>query len=175
MKFKEDVYIDLTNTPMTFIYFLIYNEDVVYVGQTTRGLTRVYSHISDKQFNKIYIIEVEEDNLDYWEDFYIFKYKPIYNKVPNWNCNFSIAKAVRKARNYVEKNYNKYPSDLRKPLFKKMLNELNIKPREYNGEFYIGIEDYYMILDCIDDYAKGAPLSEVFDIGLRPRKNSKLF
>ena len=47
MKFKEDVYIDLTDTPMTFIYFLIYNEDVVYVGQTTRGLTRVYSHISD--------------------------------------------------------------------------------------------------------------------------------
>lgn len=175
MKFKEDVYIDLTDTPMTFIYFLIYNEDVVYVGQTTNGLGRVYSHIHDKSFNKVYIIEAEKDNLDYWEDFYIFKYKPIYNKVPNWKCNFSITKLARKLREYYYEQDSIWHTELTKTKIKKMIKELHIVPREYNDELYIGIEDYYQIIGCIDDYAKGAPLSEVFDIGLRPRKNGKLF
>ena len=73
MKFEEKQFTDLTDIPLVFVYFLLQDGEVVYVGQTTRGLQRVYQHISTKNFNKIYIIEVNEWELDYQEDFYINK------------------------------------------------------------------------------------------------------
>ena len=164
MKFEETEYIDLTDTPTIFVYFLIYNENVVYVGQTTRGLARVYSHVHDKRFDKIYIIECDEEELDYWEDFYIFKYKPKYNKRPNLKYNFSIAKLVHKINDTYKNGVFDYKVTRTK--VKKMITELNIVPREYENELYISIEDYIKITDCIEDYAKGAPLSEVFNIGI---------
>lgn len=164
MKFEESEYMDLTDTPTIFIYFLISDDEVVYVGQTRRGLSRVYSHVYDKQFTKIYIIECDETELDYWEDFYIFKYKPKYNKRPNFKCNFSIAKLVHKINSTYKNGVFDYK--VTKTKVKKMITELNIVPREYENELYISIEDYIKITDCIEDYAKGAPLSEVFNIGI---------
>lgn len=164
MKFEESEYIDLTDTPTTFIYFLIQDNEVVYVGQTTRGLSRVYNHIQDKHFTKIYIIECDEDELDYWEDFYIFKYKPIYNKRPNFNCNFSIPRLVHKLNCAYKTGVFGYK--VNKTKVKQMIKKLNISPHEYNGKYYIGIEDYIKITNCIDDYAKGAPIDEVFNIGI---------
>ena len=164
MKFEESEYIDLTDTPTMFIYFLIYNDDVVYVGQTKRGLARVYNHVHDKNFNKIYIIECDEDELDYMEDLYIFKYKPIYNKRPKLSCNFSLSRLVHKINNEYKNGIFDYK--VTKAKVKKMIKELNIEPREYDREFYISIEDYYKITACIEDYAKGAPVSEVFNIGI---------
>ena len=164
MKFEETDYIDLTDTPIIFVYFLVYNNDVVYVGQTTRGLARVYTHAYSKKFNKIYVIECDEEELDYLEDHYIFKYKPIYNKRPNFKCNFSLSRIVHELNKQYKSGVFDYK--ITKPKVKKMIKELKIKPREYDGENYINIEDYQMITSCIEDYAKGAPLSEVFDIGI---------
>ena len=56
MKFEEGSYIDLTDIPKCFIYFLIDNEEVVYVGQTTKGLSRVEVHHKDKLFDRVYAI-----------------------------------------------------------------------------------------------------------------------
>ena len=159
MKFEESEFLDLTDTPLVFIYFLIHDDEVVYVGQTMRGLSRVYSHIHNKHFTKIYIIECDEDELDYLEDYYIFKYRPIYNKRPNYKCNFSIHRLIKEINNI-------YGSRLTKPKIKKMIKELELVPREFDGELYFSIEDFYQIIGCIDDYKKGAPLSEVFNIGI---------
>jgi len=160
MKFEEREFIDLTDTPMVFVYFLIYKNEVIYVGQTTRGLARVYNHIKTKPFHNIYVIECDPEELDYWEDYYIFKYRPIYNKQPNLRCNFSIEKLKQQLKTL-------YPDgNITKRTIKKMLKELKAVSREYDGEYYVGIDTYYELVGCIDDYAKGAPLSEVFNIGI---------
>lgn len=164
MRFEEEDYIDLTNTPTTFIYFLLQDDEVVYVGQTKRGLARVYHHMRDKRFNKIYIIECDISELDYWETFYMFKYKPIYNKKPNPICTFSIKKIVNKLNKAYKSGV--FGSKITKSKVRDMITVLNIKPREYNGEYYIGIDDYCDIIAHIEDFAKGAPTDEVFNIGI---------
>ena len=163
MKFEESKFLDLTDTPTTFIYFLLDDDEVVYVGQTTRGLARVYAHIRDKHFTKFYIIEHSIEELDYWEDYYIFKYHPKYNKRPNFSCNFSMQRVVHKINEMYTTSIFQYK--MTKPKLKKILKELNIKPREYDNELYIGIDDFCEIVNCIEDYKKGAPLNEVFNIG----------
>lgn len=81
MKFQEVEYIDFSNLPMTFVYFLMDQENnVVYVGQTREGLSRVYRHYEDKIFHKIFVIPCKEEELDKMESDFIVKYKPIYNK-----------------------------------------------------------------------------------------------
>lgn len=83
MKFEEDNFIDLTNVPLVFVYLLTLKDEVVYVGQTTKGLSRCYHHIfhSEKVFDNIQVFPCDEVDLDYFESFYIIKYNPIYNKI----------------------------------------------------------------------------------------------
>lgn len=63
-----------------FVYFLLYDEEVVYVGQTTNGINRPLSHIKDKNFNKIRLIYCNTEQLGEIEQKFILKYDPIYNK-----------------------------------------------------------------------------------------------
>ncbi len=60
------------------IYFLIDKDKVVYVGKTKNGLKRLTQH-TKKTFDKFGFIEYKEEELDYYEDFYIMKYQPKYN------------------------------------------------------------------------------------------------
>nr|DAW58867.1 MAG TPA: UvrABC system protein C [Caudoviricetes sp.] len=82
-----------------YIYFLIKNEEVVYVGQTSKGLCRIYQHLDNKVFDKVYLLKVEDKNdLNKLELFYIFKYKPLYNK------SYKVANtmvSLKKVRNYL--------------------------------------------------------------------------
>ena len=64
------------------IYFLINNDEVVYVGQTKYGLSRPFSH-RDKEFNRLEILECKENELDILENKYIIKYQPKYNTLIN--------------------------------------------------------------------------------------------
>ena len=110
MKFEEKQFTDLTDIPFVFVYFLLQGDEVVYVGQTTRGLQRVYQHILTKNFNKIYIIEVDEEELDYQEDFYIDKYKPKYNKLLKNKFRIEISSAasrINKELNPIKKLQNR--------------------------------------------------------------------
>lgn len=64
----------------TGIYFLIKNDEVVYVGQTKRGLARIYNH-EEKEWDSFYFVKVEnQKDLLKKEKYFINKYKPIYNK-----------------------------------------------------------------------------------------------
>lgn len=159
MRFEEKEFINLTNIPKVFIYFLLQHKEVVYVGQTNLGLRRVYSHYKDKQFDRIYVIECNENQLDYFEDLYIIKYKPVYNYQPNMIYRYSLKKTLHNLK-------EKYPNQkITTPRLKKMLKFLNIVPIEYhNGLSYIHVEDYNTVVSNIEDCLKGEFVNEIFDI-----------
>ena len=55
MKFNEENFTELKDEPLVFIYFLLQDDEVVYVGQTTKGYSRIIDHChSTKIFNKSY-------------------------------------------------------------------------------------------------------------------------
>lgn len=89
--------IEVINYPL--IYFLINDDEVVYVGQTKYGLSRPFSH-RDKKFNRIEIIKCPEANLDILEDKYIIKYQPKYNtKINNGYTLITARNKLRKMLN----------------------------------------------------------------------------
>ena len=66
------------------IYLLIKHNtykrpEVVYVGQSKRGIKRIFEH-KNKDFSDIAIIPCEEKDLNKLEQFYIEMYRPKYNK-----------------------------------------------------------------------------------------------
>lgn len=65
------------------IYFLMKDDEIVYVGQSQSIYSRLYSHNKDinKKFDKYYYTEVSNNELDDKESEYIFKFNPIYNKI----------------------------------------------------------------------------------------------
>lgn len=60
------------------IYFLINDNEIVYVGQSIRGECRIFEHDKDFTHYTSYIIQI--DALNEVEKFLITKYKPKYNK-----------------------------------------------------------------------------------------------
>ena len=84
MQFEEKADLVVDATKDYLIYFLLKENDVVYVGQTTRNLLRPFAH-KDKIFDSVAIIYQAEDRelLNEVEEFYIKKYSPKYNKVFN--------------------------------------------------------------------------------------------
>ncbi len=91
----------------SFIYFLIKDEEVVYIGKTTAGLKRPFSHL-DKDFDTIKIIDCAEDDLGNKEDYYISKYYPIYNKSMNSNTNISLKCVRDNIRKFMNDDINLY-------------------------------------------------------------------
>ena len=60
------------------VYFLFNKDKIVYVGMSSRIYERVKKHIKDKYFDCYCFISVF-GKCSMVEDFYIRKYKPIYN------------------------------------------------------------------------------------------------
>lgn len=80
MKFEESGnVITIKNSDKCFIYFLIDKDEVVYVGQTTNGLSRPFAHC-DKEYDTVKAIPCHREMLDQEEHHYICKYSPKYNK-----------------------------------------------------------------------------------------------
>lgn len=67
--------------PNPLIYMLIKNNEIVYVGQTTKGFQRILHHYLDKDFDKIFTQPCNNKDLDKLEVTYIIKYRPKYNTV----------------------------------------------------------------------------------------------
>jgi hypothetical protein len=61
------------------IYFLINNNEIVYVGQSINIHQRLQKHLYEKQFDKINIIPCERFELNRMESLYINKFKPKLN------------------------------------------------------------------------------------------------
>lgn len=148
MKFEEDDFIKVDIYKSTFIYFLLENNDVVYVGQTTQGISRPFNHYKDKDFDEIRLIYCNKNELNALENKYILKYKPKYNKIINLTNSISISRLKRTIRNL----FFKYDSinNITNKRLKIILNKLDIKPFEFKNIFYIKLEDFNKILNFIE-------------------------
>ena len=119
-----------------FVYFLLQGNEVVYVGQTTVGLSRPFSHY-DKEYDSIKVLSCPADKLDETEDRFIIKYKPKYNKIRNHNVIFSL----KKVKSLIRENYN---PNFNLSSLKKILRELKIEPfvDEFTHSICITVEQY---------------------------------
>lgn len=63
------------------VYFLIQNEDIVYIGQSTNIFGRLASH-SDKQFTHVTALLVPREHLNFVESVYILAMRPKLNGPP---------------------------------------------------------------------------------------------
>ena len=63
------------------VYFLLQDNEIVYVGQSTSILTRLANHSIEatKKFNRVYVVECPAASMTRLERMYIDKLKPIYN------------------------------------------------------------------------------------------------
>ena len=64
-----------------YIYFLIQQEEVVYIGQTIKLFSRVDKHRYDKDFNEYRWAVIDKKYADHFEAYLIRKYVPKYNQV----------------------------------------------------------------------------------------------
>lgn len=74
----------LDNSPR--IYFLVSDNEIVYVGKTERKfIKRISSHLFEKRgcFNRVFYINVKPELLNQTEKKYIKMFKPVYNIVHN--------------------------------------------------------------------------------------------
>lgn len=139
MKFSEKDFIPVPLYQKSFIYFLIKENEVVYVGKTTQGISRPFSH-KDKDYDSINIIYCDEKDLDELEDMYISKYKPPYNKLLNFNINYTLSRV----RDEIRKKYDN--KKFSKPTLKKIIKALDIPVFIENGSEYIKKDDYQRVL-----------------------------
>ena len=130
-----------------FIYFLLLKKEVVYVGQTKKGVVRPLAH-KDKVFDEIKIMYCKENELDLLEDIYIKKYQPYYNKAVNYSMNYSLSRTRNKIRNY----FNDRSFNLTK--LKKIIKLLNIKVYTHEITPYISVDDYKTIIEYLEDTGK---------------------
>ena len=142
MKFeekREDI-MTFPKCKSCFIYFLLQDDEVVYVGQTSTGLSRPFSHY-DKVFDTVKVLPCDPYVLDETEDFYINKYSPKYNKTRNPNVIYSLQRTKRVIKaDYNLPKYNLW--ELRKDL-----SALNITPTTDGFEGYecITVEQFYKV------------------------------
>lgn len=85
---------------MSFIYKLIYRDEVVYVGQSKNISTmhsRFSCHYQDKVFNKTEFFEVDELNVDRVEYELINEIRPKYNKTMRFDEDMATKTELKKA------------------------------------------------------------------------------
>jgi len=76
---KSSVVFDI---PGSFIYFLVREDVIVYVGQSYNNtLNRLKYHSNNKEFDRILIMSCPKVKLDKVEHYFIYKFLPEYNKV----------------------------------------------------------------------------------------------
>lgn len=141
MKFDEkaDGIIEFEMPQQSFIYFLMKNGEVAYVGKTKLGLGRPFQHSVDKAFDHVKILPCDESELDELESFYIAKYKPEYNKYMGAESYYRLPVAKRKAREAGCNDYTVWA-------LKKDAKRLGIELENFNGRVYIDKNDLNEIL-----------------------------
>jgi hypothetical protein len=152
MEFNEDDE-DIETIPNRFkalVYFLINEKEVVYVGQTNNGLTRPFSH-TDKNFTEVKIFPCLPQQLDYWEDHFIQKYKPIHNKQCNYKMRWGLQRVKKSIRKYKYPKYTLW--DLRSLLkILKISTQKDIRNKEtITFDDYKKVMEYFGITDEVID------------------------
>lgn len=143
MKFEEGGCKKIERLRETFIYFLLKDGDVVYVGQTKAGISRLSAH-GDKDYDEIYVMYCDDSELDCLEDKYITKYRPKYNKQPNYYMNISLKRAKDMAREeFNDKSISLWT-------IKRAIREIGIQPTLIDSSPYIKRDEYELIIDWIE-------------------------
>jgi len=102
MKFSENGsdFIKVKAYQKCFVCFLLKENDVVYVGQTSDGIKRPFSH-KDKDFDNIVIYPCDLIDLDFLEEKFIVKYNPKYNKTYDKVKMLSLETARNRIKEYL--------------------------------------------------------------------------
>lgn len=90
------------NSPI--IYFLFNKDELVYIGQSKKGLRRIYEH-TDKEFTSIKIIPCELNNLDTLEEELIMEYCPKLNKTIKFQ-NYKLLSSYNSLYSFIAKRNN---------------------------------------------------------------------
>lgn len=61
------------------IYFLMKENEIVYVGQSKNGMKRIHAHLYDVEFDSYHYINCTLDQLNDLEAHYIIKFNPLCN------------------------------------------------------------------------------------------------
>ncbi len=86
------------------IYFLIKDEEIVYVGKTVDLMMRISSHLKTKDFDSFNYMVCDKCDLNKLETYYVLKYSPVYNKIiPNTSKFISQQLAKIKFKVYAKK------------------------------------------------------------------------
>lgn len=69
--------------PKCGVYFLVRDNEIVYVGRSVSVIDRLHTHRKDgKNFNRVFFIECTKEELGELEMHYIRKFKPKLNYLP---------------------------------------------------------------------------------------------
>jgi hypothetical protein len=104
------------------VYFLIKNDEIVYVGQSVNIYIRIREHKSF-DFDKVFILPYDVEFLNDAEKYFIDKFSPVLNKRPGvgkadyssgicYLNNFAVPKNEWKAFKQAAANLGKYEGDL---------------------------------------------------------------
>lgn len=150
MKFSEtDNILTIPNCEKCFIYFLLCKNEVVYVGQTTQGLKRPFTH-KDKDFDTIKVLYCNESDLDILEEKYIEKYYPKYNQCCNYKLNYSLQRVKKKIREITCSNtFNIF-------YLRKLLKQLEISYYidKFKGTECVSLYDYNKIIEYVKTHSE---------------------
>lgn len=127
---------------ITGIYFLLEKDEVVYVGQTVNGLSRVYSH-SDKKWDSYCFVPVDKDDLNRIETENIVFYKPKYNKSMNSEfLSFDMIRNRLKTLGVEKPKF--YKNNIKKIISEKNIKIYNLSKNESISS-YINKNDFDLI------------------------------
>lgn len=137
---------DMPRNVFSAIYLLYDNDEVVYVGQTTNGLKRLLQH-NDKFFNKYAFIETPVEELEYYEDYYIMKYKPKYNNNYNY-YRMSVNSCYSRLRTCIQRQINIKE-------LTEFIKKLNIEVLDFKGKDTFPKKDFpYICEKLTEEYAE---------------------
>ena len=142
MEFEESDAIKITIQNSSIVYFLLDKREVVYVGKSTVGVGRINQH-TDKQFDEAYIIPCHASDIDVYEDTFIWKYKPKYNKKPNDNESCSL----KKLKQTIKRDYPELAVTLRD--IKEAVVETEAEVGLFNGIAYLHGCDIAVVTDYV--------------------------
>ncbi|SNS22364.1 hypothetical protein SAMN05446037_100697 [Anaerovirgula multivorans] len=77
---------------LNMVYFLIKDNQIIYIGRSVTGLASVLAKAKDIEADSYYITLVEPESLDALWAYQVNRFKPVYNNYIN-RCNATIARS----------------------------------------------------------------------------------
>lgn len=147
MRFEEEGCEKVDFDRECFVYFLLRDGEVVYVGQTTIGLSRIRQH-KDKVFDEVYVLRCDKHELDELEGAYIIKYNQVYNRKLNEGAYMSMAALKSGVRKDLKRLMSNVPC-MTANLVGQAVRDLGIKTYTYNDALYVKPSCFPRVLEYV--------------------------